>query len=201
MRFAKEEWEQERDGWRSVVQLNVVRSITTIVRVVQAEINGDAPADDSDDQESVITVESNQSETLKFTEKHQLLMIRLAPLVSVEAELKRRLGAGAEPPQLTSMVATPFDTPQENPGRRRPAEFSVRSWKDVIEQEQRSTLLSDGSTACDTDSTTTVMAGCKDDMKALWQDKAVQQALKRRKLVLPDSAGLSVPDLFHLPLA
>ncbi|TEB25478.1 heterotrimeric G protein alpha subunit [Coprinellus micaceus] len=195
MRFAKEEWEQERDGWRSVVQLNVVRSITTIVRVVQAEINGDTHADDSDDQESVITVESNQSETLKFTEKHQLLMIRLAPLVSVEAELKRRLGAGAEPPQLTSMVATPFDTPHENPGRRRPAEFSVRSWKDVIEQEQRSTLLSDGSTACDTDSTTTVMAGCKDDMKALWQDKAVQQALKRRKLVLPDSAGFFLNDL------
>ena len=48
----------------------------------------------------------------------------------------------------------------------------------------------------DSDMATTVMAGCRDDMKALWQDKAVQQALKRRKLILPDSAGLLVPSSF-----
>jgi len=187
MRFSKEEWEKERDGWRAVVQLNIVRSITTIIRVVESEMNGDAPAD-SEDEQSINTIEST-TEALKFTERHQLLMIRLAPLLRVEAELKRRLGAGAEPVQPTSMSATPFDTPQDIRPRRKPAEFSVRSWRDVLSPDSR-TQSGECSAASDADLTTNTIAGCKDDMKALWMDKAVQQALKRRKLQLPDSAGL-----------
>ncbi|KAF5313437.1 hypothetical protein D9611_008484 [Ephemerocybe angulata] len=195
MRFANDEWEAERDGWRSVVQLNVVRSITTIIRVVEAEINGDAPAE-SDDDQSIVTVESSDSESLKFTDRHQLLMIRLAPLLGVEAELKRRLGAGAEPVQPTSMSATPFDTPQEDHNRRkRLPEFSVRSWKDVLEVGNRSGLHGSTSAASDADLPTTTIAGCKDDMRSLWNDVAVQQALKRRKLQLPDSAGFFLNDL------
>jgi guanine nucleotide-binding protein subunit alpha len=195
MRFSKDEWELERDGWRSVVQLNVVRSITTIIRVVEAEINGEHHMVDSDDEQSVVTVESAASD-LKFSDRHQLLMIRLAPLQGVEAELKRRLGAGTEPVQATSMSATPFDAPQEyRPRRKRLPEFAVRSWKEVIESEQRAPQIGDGSASSDADLPTITIAGCKDDMKALWHDKAVQQALKRRKLLLPDSAGLSVRTL------
>ncbi|RXW23198.1 hypothetical protein EST38_g2651 [Candolleomyces aberdarensis] len=194
MRFSKEEWETERDGWRSVVQLNVVRSITTIIRVVEAEINGELLIIDSDDEQSILTVESAASD-LKFSDRHQLLMIRLAPLQGVEAELKRRLGAGTEPVQATSMSATPFDTPQEyRPRRKRLPEFAVRSWK-VIEAEQRAPQTGDGSASSGADLPTITIAGCKDDMKALWHDKAVQQALKRRKLLLPDSAGFFLNDL------
>ncbi|KAJ2922936.1 hypothetical protein H1R20_g14194, partial [Candolleomyces eurysporus] len=195
MRFSKEEWEAERDGWRSVVQLNVVRSITTIIRVVEAEINGEHHAIDSDDEQSILTVESAASD-LKFSDRHQLLMIRLAPLQGVEAELKRRLGAGTEPVQATSMAATPFDAPQEyRPRRKRLPEFAVRSWKEVIESEQRTPQIGDGSASPGADLPTITIAGCKDGMKALWHDKAVQQALKRRKLLLPDSAGFFLNDL------
>ena len=179
MRYARAEWEKERDGWRSVVQLNVVRSIITIQKVIEAEMNGDVPADSEDDQPSFD--EANEAEVLKFTDRHQLLMIRLAPLLGVEAELKHRLGEGSIP--LSSpMSATPFDTPRGNQFRRKP-EFSVRSWRDVVTRP------------CDPapdsrDTVTAVLAGCKDDMKALWDDKAVRLALKRRRLQLPDSAGL-----------
>lgn len=192
MRFAKEEWEEERNGWRSVVQLNVVRSITAVIRVIEAEMNGEAAGESDEDQQGhSITVESTQSESLKFTDRHQLLMIRLAPLLGVEAELKRRLGAGAEPVQATSMSATPFDSPEEQYSRRkRVQEFSVRSWKDVLETEHRSALHGTHSAASDSELATVTIARCKDDMKALWQDKAVQQALQRRKVQLADSAGL-----------
>lgn len=147
-------------------------------------MNGDVPADSEDDQLSFN--EANEVEVLKFTDRHQLLMIRLAPLLGVEAELKHRLGdtIHAEPTPLNAMSATPFDTPSGN--IRRKPEFSVRSWKEVLDSSAR---LADSSTnPCDT--VTSVLAGCKDDMKELWDDRAVRLALKRRRLQLPDSAGL-----------
>jgi len=188
MRYARAEWEKERNGWRSVVQLNVVRSIITIQKVIDAEMNGDVPADSEDDQPAFNEV--NEVEPLKFTDRHQLLMIRLAPLLGVEAELKHRLGAGSDPP-LNCMSATPFDTPSGNQLRRKP-EFSVRSWKDVLDPSTRPVepCPNTGDTA------TSVLARCKDDMKALWDDKAVRLAVKRRRLQLPDSTGLY--DTIHL---
>ncbi|KAF8803373.1 heterotrimeric G protein alpha subunit [Phlegmacium glaucopus] len=190
MRYARAEWEKERNGWRSVVQLNVVRSIITIQKVIEAEMNGDVLADSEDDQISFN--EANELEVLKFTDRHQLLMIRLAPLLGVEAELKHRLGTGSEPvsPPLNSMSATPFDNPSGNQLRRKP-EFSVRSWKDVLDPCAR---LAESSPNTG-DTATSVLAGCKDDMKALWDDKAVRLALKRRRLQLPDSAGFFLNDL------
>ena len=40
MKYARAEWEKERNVWRSVVQLNFI----------EAEMNGDAPADSEEDQ-------------------------------------------------------------------------------------------------------------------------------------------------------
>lgn len=185
MRFARAEWEKERNGWRSVVQLNVVRSIITIQNVIEAEMNGDAHADSEDDQAAFN--DNNEVKALKFTDHHQLLMIRLAPLRGVETELRRRLGAGSElvPPGLNPMIATPFDIPSRNQLRQKP-EVSVPSWKDVLDPSGRP-----GEKSTKTgDAATSVLAGCKEDMKALWEDKAVHLALKRRRLQLPDSAGL-----------
>ena len=190
MRYARAEWEKERNGWRSVVQLNVVRSIITIQKVIEAEMNGECPADSEDDQPAFD--EANEVEVLKFTDRHQLLMIRLAPLLGVEAELKHRLGeaAASAPSPFNPMSATPFDTPSGNQLRRKP-EFSVRSWKDVVSRPTDPYPDS-------RDTVTSVLAGCKDDMKELWDDKAVRLALKRRRLQLPDSAGLydSHPSLY-----
>ena len=179
MKYARAEWEMERNGWRSVVQLNVVRSIITIQKVIEAEMNGDILSDSEDELPSF--AEGNEDEVLKFTDRHQLLMIRLAPLLGVEAELIHRLAEGTGPVS-SPMSATPFDAPSGNQLRRKP-EFSVRSWKDVVARP------------CDSspnarDTVTSVLAGCKDDMKALWDDKAVRLALKRSRLQLPDSAAL-----------
>ncbi|PPQ76441.1 hypothetical protein CVT26_012955 [Gymnopilus dilepis] len=41
MKFARAAWDAERASWRSVIQLNVVRSIITIVETLQAEMDGD----------------------------------------------------------------------------------------------------------------------------------------------------------------
>ncbi|GLB39783.1 putative G protein alpha subunit [Lyophyllum shimeji] len=191
MRYSREDWEKERDGWRAVVQLNIVRSITTILSVMEAELSGEVPAEsDGDDATQV-----GDNEEMKFTDRHQLLMIRLAPLRGVEAELKRRLGAGSEPVQPSlPMIATPFDPVNDAAVvRRTDPEFAVRSWKDVLEREGRPPHMEEASG--DLDRVTDTIASCKDDMKGLWEDKTVRLALRRRKLRLPDSAGFFLNDL------
>jgi len=195
MRFATAEWERERAGWRSVVQLNVVRSIITILRVIEAEINGDVSFDSEDEVAS--SSEMDEVEATKFTDRHQLLIIRLAPLNGVEVELKRRLGAGTEllPPVASPMSATPFEEPDLDSNTRRKPEFSVRSWKEVLH-------VADGLADAPSQSleaVTSTIADCRDDMKALWEDKAVRNALKRRRLQLGDSAGLYVRPLPFTP--
>ncbi|TFK75692.1 heterotrimeric G protein alpha subunit [Pluteus cervinus] len=200
MRYAKPAWEKERHNWRSVVQLNIVRSITTVLSVVEAEMSGDAPLDSPSDEDgnpdSKELSDDNEVEARKFTDKHQLLMIRLAPLRSVEQDLKRRLGAGADPiPSTLPMSATPFDSPSlHDKPHRGINEPVVRSWKEVLDPEKPRVSQSDDSED-GLDSATLTIAGCKDDMKALWEDKTVRLALKRRKLRLPDSAGFFLNDL------
>jgi guanine nucleotide-binding protein alpha-1 subunit len=182
MRFAQSEWEKERNGWRAVVQLNIVRSITTILAAVESDIGGD-PAQESDEE---VSVDAGDDEELQFNETHSLLMIRLSPLRAVETLLKRRLGPGAEPhqPELP-MAATPFDQPVGRSVGKSSQEFAVRSWQEVLDAESRTDDAGEGLV-----SATLTIAACKDDMKALWNDKTVRQLLKRRKQILPDSAGL-----------
>ncbi|KAG6844212.1 hypothetical protein H0H87_008881, partial [Tephrocybe sp. NHM501043] len=192
MRYAQEDWEKERNGWRSVVQLNIVRSIITILGVVEAELNGDPPAE-WEDGDSVSQVD--ELEAAQFDEQHRLLAIRLSALHGVEAELKRRLGTGSESLQADQpMVSTPFETLTDASNLRRAvSEFAVRSWKDVLDPMDRPIYTTEPGAGLDTLSD--IISGCKNDMIALWNDKAVRIALKRRKLRLPDSAGFFLNDL------
>lgn len=41
MKYSRAAWNAERESWRSVIQLNVIRSIITIVETLQAEMDGD----------------------------------------------------------------------------------------------------------------------------------------------------------------
>ncbi|KAF5392833.1 hypothetical protein D9757_000975 [Collybiopsis confluens] len=187
MHYDTEAWGKERNGWRAVVQLNVVRSILTILAVINAELNGEALDDTQDDK---------TNEPMNFSDSHQLLMIRLAPLRGVESNLQRWLGSGAEPyPTSGPMAATPFDAPvykaadaNENaPGSVAQREFAVRCWLDVVDPEAQNNL--------DFESVTIGLAGHSADMKALWEDEVVQRALAKRKLILPDSAGFFLNEL------
>ncbi|CAK5278367.1 unnamed protein product [Mycena citricolor] len=187
MQYAREDWESERAGWRAVVQLNIIRSIVHILDLIESETSGGAASgaqavDDDDDSESR---RSSYSVAESFTDKHRLLMIRLAPLRGVEADLKRRLGAGADlAPSMSPMYATPFDEPGPLPSPKRRFEFSVRSWTDAIQ---------DGT--ADVESCTIAMMSCNEDMQTLWGDSAVQALLERRKVRLADGAGFFLNDL------
>lgn len=190
MRFARDNWVQERASWKAVLQLNLVHSVNTILKALQT-------AFDNDDCE-----EEQEQEPLPFTPKHQLLRLRLRPLGGVEADLKRLLGVKSEDILEQSPPTSPWLSPRTS---RTSSEFFVRSrnWRNFLQASRidESTESScrpikhDGVSSQDI---TEVIAGCKDDIIALWADDVVREMLRRHKVRLEDSASLFV--LFFLSI-
>ncbi|KAF9237712.1 guanine nucleotide binding protein, alpha subunit [Melanogaster broomeanus] len=169
MRFAREKWVQERASWRTVIQLNFVRSVNKILEALQREI-------DEEDEEYVFPL----------SDKHHRLRLRLRPLRGIESDLKRLLGA-----KFDETYESPRETsPKVSP--RTSSEFYVRSWDwrsflqasrngDSLHRSMRQDLTSHDITE--------VIAGCKDDIKGLWGDSAIQELIKVRRVRLEDSAS------------
>jgi hypothetical protein len=136
---------------------------------------------------SLDTISSDAEEvsllSVPLTNKHQLLKLRLGPLRRVEADLKKRLGAGTE--EIVSGVVNvgPLG------GRSRSREFGVRAWKDALGGSETDGGRDRGQ---QTDEATEVIVSCREDMMALWTDEAVKAVLTKRKIRVEDSAGLLV---------
>ncbi|KAI6131403.1 guanine nucleotide binding protein, alpha subunit [Pisolithus croceorrhizus] len=169
MQYAAEKWAQERTSWRTVIQLNLVRSVNAILDAVK-----DPDADDGS--------------RISFTERHQLLAIRLSPLRRVEEDLKRLLGAAAKPVEVvepSSSIRTISPRPS--------AEFFVRSWewRSFVQASQNGNESAHPRTRHEGANSTDVseiIARCSEDIRELWEDDIIQDMVKRRGLRLEDSA-------------
>ncbi|KAL5495940.1 hypothetical protein ACEPAI_1404 [Sanghuangporus weigelae] len=194
--YARKAWQEERDSWRAVIQLNLLRSVNTILDILQREMTGSGYISSPTSSDSEDEDEQHDSTHLQFTEMHKLLKLRLAPLRRVQKDLECRLGSGAE---------EPTDAPPGTITEAAPQEFYVRSstgWKSTLEK-----LKSRNSTGSRDDShtrewrereaeeTNAIIAGCRDDMRSLWLDPTIRQMLARRKLRLEDSAGFFLDDV------
>jgi hypothetical protein len=135
-----------------------------------------------------------------LTEKHRLLRLRLTPLRGVQQDLQRRLGAAAI-------------EESSNPGSGgvlpRPSEFAIRSrdgWRSALERfrgrpaagVQESARAADARVRKAAE-VTEVVVGCAEDMKALWEDGAVQEMLRRKKIRMEEEPGLYVITSSSLP--
>ena len=215
--FAPKAWKAERASWRAVIQLNLVRSINSILDVLSAEMsksssNPASPPHHSDTGDSPSPASLLASPfAFQFSHTHALLKLRLAPLRRVEADLKQLIGAATH----EIVQELPFDTPLspsedlelaapfiDGTTRRRPTEFYVRAnntWRDAV----RTAYYKISGTADDgmrpsadgskLEDATEIIASCADDMKALWNDQVVRDVLKRRKIRVELSPGLYVP--------
>ncbi|CAA7268537.1 unnamed protein product [Cyclocybe aegerita] len=228
MCYARAAWDAERGSWRSVIQLNILRSITTIVEVLQAEMDDEPIEPDTPTMPfSPLTPNtpffepprpeppalgtkthpiSKQPLSSLLTDKHQLLKHRLGPLRRVETDLKRRLGEGAVEEvdgAATNLGALGFrlDPDSGSLVRKQKGEWGVRRLQDALEKGSTARVGSlrghesnDGGGEGGEDATD-IIAGCREDMKALWSDEVVRVVLKKRKLRLEDSAGFFLDDL------
>ncbi|KAJ8507502.1 hypothetical protein ONZ45_g10126 [Pleurotus djamor] len=211
--YSKREFAEERASWRAIIQFNLVRNVNAILDVLSQEMSASSyplptPAD-SDDEDSlddhnhIATVPKSPAQKtgpkLKFGEKHRTLKLRLSPLQRIQKDLEKRLGAGATEPDSTDVtVAAPFELPS-NRRRGTLQEFSINSnngWKSVLVRTVRPGRPEvDHKKKDPEEDITEVIAGCRDDMKALWEDPLIRELLNRRKSRVEDSPGFFLNDV------
>lgn len=159
-----------------MVQLNLIRNVLAIILALQAEMNNDFVND--------------TGPPIRFTDKHQLLVVRLAPLRQTEAELQRRLGAGSEEFHFKLSNAIPHSLvntadPEVFCQPHAYSEWAVRSWQDALVSVAPKSKSS-------FDTITEAISNCQHDIKTLWDDEIVQSVVLKHRVFSHDPSGLSV---------
>jgi guanine nucleotide-binding protein alpha-1 subunit len=176
MQYALETWLEERSSWRAIIQLNLIRSVVTLLDLLGEALTNPAP----------------DATSISFTEKHRLLCLRLTPLRGVQQDLQHRLGAAS---------LEEANNPGSGAVLPRPSEFAVRSrdgWRSALErfrarpQDAQETARAADARVRKAAEVTEVVIGCADDMKALWEDGAVQAMLRQKKIRMEEEPGLYV---------
>ncbi|RPD63398.1 G-protein alpha subunit [Lentinus tigrinus ALCF2SS1-7] len=198
--YCQDEWEAERTSWCMVIQLNLVRGINFILDMLSEEIAGGsytaAPDSDvSDDDEARF---SPSTGNVHLSGKHRLLKLRLAPLRTVQRDLELRIGiqAGAD---LSDTMISPPGSPTMGPTQRK-HEFFVRSstsWKQAHNRTSSEGAMLGGrrSKEIQMRETADILAGCADDMKAIWEDATVREMLLRKGVRMETTPGFFLNDI------
>jgi len=189
LKFARESWLNERAAWRTVIYMNLVRSVNMILDLIADEI-------------SMSPDEAGADKPLQFSGAQKALRLRLGPLKQIQKDLEAILGsASLEPVDVsnhdTSTHAAAFLDLEDTP-RPLPSEFFVHSncgWKSALEkvrQSHRSHSEGERSKASlkRADEVSEVIQSCRDDIKMLWTDQIVRDLLNKRKVTLEDTSGL-----------
>ncbi|KAI0033481.1 G-alpha-domain-containing protein [Vararia minispora EC-137] len=219
--YAQNAWAEQRASWRSVVLLNLVRSVNIILDQLARELaisrttitpappaslrlHASSSATSLSDSESDVR---SQSSPLRFGERHKLLALRLGPLRRVQADLERRLCAPPDDDDGGPGPATPFvemEAAGAAPGRRRRThEFFVRSragWKGALgwamtRARTRAGRRGGGNAEDEADEAMEVILGCKEDVVALWKDATVRAMLARHGMEFEDAPGFFLDDV------
>ena len=182
---------EERILWRSVIQLNVVRSVRTImdalsnVRLAPLDSGGD----DTDDDAPHIPHDID------------LLQMRLTPLRHIEALLIAKLIPPTEDDTASFFRGATFSPyhSHRGPSAERPwrsQEVFVRpgaTWKGALakssRRDGRPTSLGNTGMASRDEAQEVLHASCR-DIIALWHNKTVREILRRRKIRLEELPGL-----------
>ncbi|KAF9231558.1 guanine nucleotide binding protein, alpha subunit [Melanogaster broomeanus] len=183
---------EERILWRSVIQLNIVRSVRTIMDALSSVRLPfvDSGGEDSDDAAPHIPHELD------------LLKMRLTPLRHIEALLIARLVPPNED-EPTSLVGSNSVTVYHSHHRSRSSDRSrnqevfVRpgaTWKGALAKSSHKdgppTFLGDTESGMPgRDEAQEVLHACSDDIISLWNDKFVREVLRRRKIRLEELPG------------
>ncbi|KZT07849.1 G-alpha-domain-containing protein [Laetiporus sulphureus 93-53] len=149
---------------------------------------------------------------LAFTSKHALLKLRLGPLRQVEADLKQRLGAAssetdpephsARSPSPYGASDAPFESTYAHARNVRSQDLCLRSGRSLRDalfapQQEGGRIRAASPVMGRTglDDVTEIVAGCGEDVRALWEDEVVREMLKRRKMQMEESGGYFLDDV------
>ncbi|KAF8629170.1 hypothetical protein AX17_005755 [Amanita inopinata Kibby_2008] len=188
----------ERASWRTVVQLNVVRSMRLILDAMMDAQQGYEPGVDDGDGGGEADHRSSPIQYPTLTAEHLKLRMRLLPLQRLEETLLYRLiDAGStefDPTQLPSSLENNSPLPRK--------EFAVHSssqWKHAF---NRLLSVARGSFESgseinfnDANDPGLVLNACSEDMIKLWNDPIIKELLKVMKIRLEEMAGFFLDSL------
>ncbi|THH30997.1 hypothetical protein EUX98_g3185 [Antrodiella citrinella] len=181
---------EERILWRSVIQLNIVRSIRIILDAVQdvrrhelMGVSSDTEYDDYADQ------------PVGLPPHLHAICMRLVPLRHVESLLIAKL----VPPNEDEATHLGVGDSGYDPHAYRQKEIFVRpttTWKGAVKKHGADRPSSAGNAGLETpEESQAVLHQCRNEMIALWCDRTVREILKRRKIRLEESPGFFLDDL------
>ncbi|KAH6914227.1 guanine nucleotide binding protein, alpha subunit [Coprinopsis sp. MPI-PUGE-AT-0042] len=179
--YAQKSWGEERDSWKAVVLLNLVRSVNVIIDILNETMdNARLLASEEPDP--------SQKQLTPLTESHRNAIRRLGVLRQIEKDLKSFLGSGA------SEVEDAVDSEQQDSSPR-VQEFAVRSnsgWKSILAKVRNPSVGKEHNAQR---KAAQVIASCGEDIAWIWRDPATQFVLKSRQIQLEDSPGFFLNDL------
>ena len=179
--------------WRSVIQLNVVRSIRTILDAIsdvrRRELPVSSASEGSDDE---------SDERARLPMHLENIMMRLLPLRHIESLLIAKLVPPNEEEAIhLGICQGDGDGMCTIHRHHHHHEIFVRpgaTWKGGMLNKARTQYgrpLSAGTTGQETqDESQLALHQCRDDMIALWHDPTVRDILRKRKMRLEESPGL-----------
>lgn len=203
---------EERILWRSVIQLNLVRSIRIIMDAIQdirryELLPPDHDGDEYDEfaYERVGPPPHLEALCMRLLPLRHIETLLIAKLVPPNEDEATRLGVSNPPRHLgysssQTLVNSDYSRDREvveddrQPfSYRHQPEIFVRptntSWKGSLKRYGRPSSL--GNTGQETqDESQIVINECRQAMIALWDDKLVRQVLRKRKIRLEESPGL-----------
>ncbi|KAF8995481.1 guanine nucleotide binding protein, alpha subunit [Cyathus striatus] len=180
----------ERASWRAVVQLNVVRSIRTILdAMTDAQEQMSSPS-----SVSPLAMSRSASPSIKLptlTPEHLKLKMRLLPLQQVEEALLRKLTPAGSPE---------FEaTPRAAKTGKEVAVNSTTPWKGAFSRLLSATRSSfESGMDIDFDDPNdpgVILHACAEDMVRLWNDPTIKELLKAVKIRPEDMAGFFLDSL------
>jgi hypothetical protein len=209
MLYAKDDFAQERLSWKAIIQLNLIRHVLTILKILEEDAAGSSPTStpslvlpDPDHPDLSNGAPSNSSAhrhsnlnrianapakaSSSQTAFHYTLRLRLAPLTEIESNLSK---------QLTQSVWA-LDASKE------PMVHSYTAWMKHFGYKSSSPgPSSQAASPASTvgwhfeDEAERVINLCKDDIAALWNDTLVQNLLRERNVRLELEGGFFLDDL------
>ncbi|KAG6857769.1 hypothetical protein H0H87_004185 [Tephrocybe sp. NHM501043] len=175
MTYAQKSWAEERESWKAVILLNLVRSVNIVVSIV-----GEECTDTNQDSKS------REGPHVALTEHHKNLTLKLAPLRQIQRDLETLLGAGTLEGDGSSDKV-----------RRGQQEFSLRSnsgWKNVLGHIRNPT---GGKGLQLQQIASEVIVSLKGDILGIWNDSVVQTILRQRKLRLEHAPADILNSFLH----
>ncbi|KZP33255.1 G-alpha-domain-containing protein [Athelia psychrophila] len=204
--YARRKWTEERLSWRSVIQLNLVRNVNTILDALAREASEPSILShtDADDEANSPIAQSPIDFPVQLADRYNRLNSRLFSLRKVQKDLETRLGAASSEETNYNGVYDPslgLAALERKP--KNAPEFTVNSsngWKSALSRVLPGNTPDDpsGPNLSGSDSQgekiTEAIAACRTDIIALWSDPIVQEVFSRRSKRIQDAPGFFLDD-------